>query len=100
MHRYQGPATLEWWSNPLTCLGSFRVSLTVSAAGDGWRGVAVPDPDRSDRAREGFDFLLLVDPVFTLRFPDDRTVPVAVTAEDGHLVLGPVEDGGRGGHRV
>ncbi|WP_457032501.1 hypothetical protein [Kitasatospora sp. P5_F3] len=97
MDGYHGTATLEWWANPLSCLGSYRVSLTVTVAGGDWRGVAVPDSGRSERAREGFDFLMLVDPVFTLRFPDDSTLLVDVVAEGGHLVLsasgGPVTSG-------
>ncbi|BFV60194.1 hypothetical protein KCMC57_up52980 [Kitasatospora sp. CMC57] len=84
---YQGTATLEYWTNPLTCLGSFRVSLTVAVGEGGWRGVAVPDSAGSERTREGLDFLLLVDPVFTLRFPDGGTVLVSAVAEGGRLLL-------------
>ncbi|GAA1181634.1 hypothetical protein F4556_006002 [Kitasatospora gansuensis] len=89
--RYRGTATLEYWANPLTCLGSFRVSLTVSVAEGSWRGIAIPDGARSERAREGLDFLLLIDPVFTLRLPDGSTRLVSAVAEGERLALGAVE---------
>jgi hypothetical protein len=87
MDGYHGTATLEWWANPLSCLGSYRVSLTVSVTDGSWRGVAVRDSSTPERDREGFDFLMLLDPVFTLRFPDGDTVQVYVVAEGERLVL-------------
>ncbi|OKI26228.1 hypothetical protein [Streptomyces sp. CB03911] len=94
MEGYNGTATLEWWANPSTCLGCFSVTLTVSVVG-GWRGVAIPVTPMSASDGEGFDFLMQLDPVFTLRFPDDSTVLVNVIAErtSEGLTLGPAESG-------
>ncbi|MFD7414028.1 hypothetical protein [Kitasatospora purpeofusca] len=80
MDSYDSTATLAWWANPSTCLGSFPVTLTLSGNG-GWKGVAVHDSPVSEVNREGFDFLMQLDPVLTLRFADDSTVLVNVIAE-------------------
>ncbi|MFJ8444373.1 hypothetical protein [Kitasatospora griseola] len=95
MESYDGIATLEWWANPSTCLGSFRVALSVSAVGDGWKSVAMLDGRLSEVDRGGFDFLLQLDPVFTLRFTDGSTVWVNVLTEGANecLMLTPFEPG-------
>src|SRR5690348_2732629 len=101
MDSYDGSATLEWWANPSTCLGSFRVTLTTSVVSGGWKGVAIPDSPISESDREGLDFLMQLDPVFTLRFTDDSTVLVDVIAEraDESLILSPFESGELAGSR-
>ncbi|MFC8452144.1 hypothetical protein [Kitasatospora sp. NPDC057223] len=102
MDGYDGSATLEWWANPSTCLGSFRVTLTTSVAGGRWKGAAMTDSPLSESDREGFDFLMQLDPVFTLRFADDSTVLVDVIAAgaDESLVLSPFEPGEPAGSRA
>ena len=95
MDIYDGTATLEWWANPATCLGSFRVTLTVSVVSGGWKGVAMLDSPRLEADREGFEFLMQLDPVFTLSFPDDSTILVNVIAEgvSGCLILSTFDSG-------
>jgi hypothetical protein len=84
MDRYEGIATLEWWANPSTCPGRFDVCLTVSAASAGWRAEAVAVNPWTAENREGFGFLMELDPVFTLRFTDESAVLVQVTeTQDG-----------------
>ncbi|PWK71163.1 hypothetical protein BCL76_104269 [Streptomyces sp. CG 926] len=93
MDSYDCTATLEWWANPSMCLGSFRVTLTVSMLSDGRRRIAAPRSPMSEPERERLDLLLRLDPVCSLRFEDDSTVLVHVNAEDadGRLVLSPCE---------
>ncbi|MDH6574390.1 hypothetical protein [Kitasatospora sp. MAP5-34] len=102
MDSYDGTATLEWWANPSTYLGRFRVTLTVSAVSGGWKGVAMSDTPLSEPHREGLDLLMQLDPVFTLRFADDSTVLVNVIAEgaDERLILNPFESGQLAGSRT
>ncbi|WP_329611698.1 hypothetical protein [Kitasatospora herbaricolor] len=95
MDSYDGTATLEWWGNPATCLGSFRVTLTVSVVSGDWKGIAMLDSPGSETDREGLEFLLQLDPVFTLRFADDSTTLVHVIAEgvSGCLILSAFDSG-------
>ena len=46
-------------------------------------------PPFNAEEHEGFDFLMALEPVFTLRFADDSTVTVHVTKQDqpGDLTL-------------
>ena len=95
MDSYDSTATLEWWANPATCLGSFRVTLTVSVVSGDWKGVAMLDSPRPEADGEGFEFLMRLDPVFTLSFPDDSTTLVNVIAEgaSGCLILSAFDSG-------
>ncbi|MFB7288788.1 hypothetical protein [Actinacidiphila glaucinigra] len=89
MDSHVGAATLEWWANRSTCLGSFDVRVEVGVTGSVWTcGARLSDPLHGER-KEVFDFLMALDPVFTLRF-DARSsllVDVAVAGEGGRLVL-------------
>ncbi|MCC0093231.1 hypothetical protein K7B10_00045 [Streptomyces flavotricini] len=78
------------------------MTLTTSVVGGGWKGVAILDSPMSASDWEGFDFLMQLDPVFTLRFADDSTVWVDVIAEgaDEPLVLSPFESGEPAGSRA
>ncbi|MEV5516360.1 hypothetical protein AB0L50_26220 [Streptomyces flaveolus] len=89
MDSYEGLATLEWWANPSTCLAKLGVRVTVRVTADGWSCDAVLDPSLSAEDREGFEFLMAVDPLFTLRFEGESTVHVNVIAagDDGGLTL-------------
>jgi hypothetical protein len=94
VNRYEGPARLEWWANPVTCLGSVEVVVVVQVAADGWAGHAslVDEEDR-----EGLDFLCELDPLFSLRFGDGRTADVTVgeRADNGRFLLAAFPADGR-----
>jgi hypothetical protein len=88
MDSYEGPATLEWWANRSTCLGSVAVNLTVAVIGTAWTCEASFSNSLTEDEQEGFDFLMALDPVFTLRFEDDSTLVVDVAEnESGGLAL-------------
>jgi hypothetical protein len=95
MESYESSAVLEWWANRSICLGSFGIQITVTAESVGWRAQAWATSPFSAEDREGFDFLMALDPVFTLRFDDDSTVLVHVTEQDqyGHLVISEFSGG-------
>jgi hypothetical protein len=78
-------ARLEWWANSVTCLADVDVDVTVSVTAVGWHARAAMQPDVDD---EALDFLLELDPLFTLRFPDHSHIDVIVErADPGWLVL-------------
>ncbi|WP_406262250.1 hypothetical protein OH779_07115 [Actinacidiphila glaucinigra] len=89
MDSYVGAATLEWWANRSTCLGWFDVRIEVGVTGSVWScSATLADPLHGDR-KEVFDFLMALDPVFTLRF-DARSsllVDVALAGDGARLVL-------------
>jgi len=91
MDRYAGPARLEWWANSTTCLGSFDVNVTAVVDDAGWHTSAtfVAPPRGEDR--EGWLFLLRLDPHFTLRpLADEQATILVRVAEDqgdGRLLL-------------
>ncbi|MBM9504568.1 hypothetical protein [Actinacidiphila acididurans] len=87
MDSYQGLATLEWWANGSTCLFDLAVRVEVRVTGADWRCSAFPAEPLSAVAVEAFDFLMALDPVFTLRFEDDGTIVVHAMAEDERLTL-------------
>ncbi|WP_186768009.1 hypothetical protein [Streptomyces qinzhouensis] len=90
MDSFQGTATLDWWANGSLRLGGYEVQVTVGVAGDEWACEAAFGPEpRSDEDREGFDFLMDLDPVFTLRFDEGSEILVNVrrTGDAGRLVL-------------
>ncbi len=72
-------AWLDWWANPSTRLGSAEVYLDVDAttAGHDARARLVAT---DAGAIEEFEFLCLLDPVFSLRLADGATIPVRVEA--------------------
>ncbi|MEW1647293.1 hypothetical protein [Streptomyces sp. NPDC091219] len=95
MDSYEGIATLEWWANRSTCLGRLRVQVVVRAAGDNWTSEATLESPLAAEARESFDFLMHLDPHFTLRFDDVSTllVNVAEARVEGRLILTAAEAG-------
>ncbi|SEF90758.1 hypothetical protein SAMN05216223_102438 [Actinacidiphila yanglinensis] len=94
MDSYEGAASLDWWANRSTCLGSYGVRVAVRVTGDDWTCEATLEPRLSAEDQEGFDFLMELDPFFTLRFDDESTVLVDVvaTGEGEHLVLTAFRD--------
>ena len=71
MDRYEGPARLEWWANRGTCLGSAEVALSVSVDASTWHASATFAQPLNGEDREGWSFLMDVDPYFTLRLLED-----------------------------
>ena len=93
MDSYEGTATLEWWANRSTCLGRLRVQVTVRAAGDNWTSEAILESPLATEDRESFDFLMQLDPHFTLCFDEASTLLVKVVevGAEGRLVLTAAE---------
>jgi len=88
--RYEGPARLEWWANRGTCLGAFKVQLSVAADAAGWHASATFASQHDEEVQEGWSFLMGLDPYFTLRLLEDEgsTIDVEVIEEpDGRLTL-------------
>ncbi|WP_405706445.1 hypothetical protein OG264_04270 [Streptomyces xanthophaeus] len=102
MDRFVGQARLEWWANPSICLGTYDIDITVTvdAVGTLWAtGRHAKSLDTTQR--EGWDFLMEMDPHFSLAFPGEErggiTVRV-VEAENGTFSLAeaPDQDGSGG----
>ncbi|MFG1810111.1 hypothetical protein [Streptomyces sp. NPDC049040] len=90
MDSHEGTAALEWWANSSTCLARTDVRVVVRVTGDDWTCGARFELPLSAEDREGFDFLMVLDPVFTLRFDDGSMLHVDVVMagdEDGRLLL-------------
>ncbi|AUG76745.1 hypothetical protein CFP65_1871 [Kitasatospora sp. MMS16-BH015] len=62
------------------------MGLTLLARGE-LAGLHPPGTRRIGAFRGGLGFLLLIDPVFTLHFPDDSTLLVEAVADGERLVL-------------
>lgn len=93
MDSYEGTATLEWWANRSTCLGRLRVQVAVRVAGDTWMSEATLESPLAAEDRDSFDFLIQLDPHFTLRFDDESTLLVKVVEAgvEGRLILTAAE---------
>ncbi|GHJ15339.1 hypothetical protein [Micromonospora sp. AKA38] len=83
MDRFEGRCWLDWWANTSTLLGSVEVAVVITASDAGWgaHGHLVSDTDED---RDGLAFLCDQDPVFTLRFEDERITAVTVHPTDDH----------------
>ncbi|MBK3541609.1 hypothetical protein [Streptomyces sp. MBT60] len=91
MDRFVGQSRLEWWANRSTCLGTYDIAITVTVDADGeWRATGRQATALDASERESWDFLLEMDPHFSLAFPEEDcggiTVRV-VEADDGTLTL-------------
>ncbi|MFI6967087.1 hypothetical protein [Streptomyces sp. NPDC050255] len=91
MDRFVGQARLEWWANQSTCLEMYDVDITVTVDAAGkWRATGRHALALDTIQSEGWDFLMEMDPHFSIAFPgEDRggiTVRV-VEAGDGTLTL-------------
>ncbi|MFD9356408.1 hypothetical protein [Streptomyces sp. NPDC060031] len=93
MDSHEGTATLEWWANRSTCLGRLRVRVAVRAAGGDWTCEAALEPPLADGERESVNFLMQLDPHFTLRFDEESTLLVNVVEAgvEGRLILTAAE---------
>jgi hypothetical protein len=89
MDSFEGTATLEWWANRSTCLARLGVRVAVRVTDNDWTCDAVLEPPLTAEDRESFDFLMALDPLFTLRFDEESTLHVNVVAAgtDGRLTL-------------
>ncbi|MEV8516331.1 hypothetical protein [Dactylosporangium sp. NPDC051484] len=81
MDSFEGRCWLDWWANSSTLLGCAEVAVAITVMDGGWsaRGRLLSD---GPEEREAFNSLCALDPVFTLRFEDESTVPVTVHAPD------------------
>ncbi|MGW3247513.1 hypothetical protein [Streptomyces sp. NPDC001070] len=62
--------------------------VTVRVTGNDWTCDAIFDPPLSSEDREGFAFLVALDPLFILRFDEGSTLLVdAVAAGDGRRLV-------------
>ncbi|MCX4808030.1 hypothetical protein OG594_41665 [Streptomyces sp. NBC_01214] len=96
MNRFVGQARLEWWANQSTCLEMYDIDITVTVDAAGkLRATGRHAKSLDTTQREGWAFLMEMDPHFSLAFPgDDRggiTVRV-VEAEKGTLSLTEAPD--------
>jgi hypothetical protein len=90
MDTYEGPARLEWWANPDTCLGSVNVSVLVVSDDSGWRVSAAFASPMSSEDRAGWEFLMALAPYFSLRFEGDEDAAIDVRMDEpdeGELTL-------------
>ncbi|MFJ3842223.1 hypothetical protein ACIPY6_42990 [Streptomyces sp. NPDC090054] len=96
MDRFVGQARLEWWANQSTCLEMYDIDIavTVDSVGTlratGWHAIAL---DKTQR--EGWDFLMEMDPHFSITFPGEDRGGIMVRvdeAENGTLSLTEAPD--------
>ncbi|MGW4465414.1 hypothetical protein [Micromonospora sp. NPDC004704] len=82
MDGYRGTAWLDWWTNS-SLRFSTEVTVVISTSEAGWEATAhlVEDDDL-----QGFEILRDLDPLFSLRFADDSTIPVTVCPLDNNGV--------------
>jgi hypothetical protein len=96
MDRYEGPARLEWWANDSICLDKFEIDITVTVDASGaWHTSGRHSTVLDTTGRKGWNFLMGMDPHFSLAFAgEDRgTVMVRVDeAKDGVLTLSEAPD--------
>ncbi|MGW5732953.1 MULTISPECIES: hypothetical protein [Streptomyces] len=71
------------------------MQVAVRAAGDTWTSEATFASPLATEDRESFDFLMQLDPHFTLRFDDVSSVLVKVVEAgvEGRLILTAAEEG-------
>ncbi|MFD6826625.1 hypothetical protein ACFWC5_40795 [Streptomyces sp. NPDC060085] len=96
MDRYVGQGRLEWWANQSICLEMYDIDITTTVDAVGkWQATGCHASALDTTQREGWDFLMEMDPHFSIAFPgEDRggiTVRV-VEAKDGTLTLTEAPD--------
>ncbi|CAG6391971.1 conserved hypothetical protein [Actinacidiphila cocklensis] len=69
--------------------GQARRAVAVRVSGDDWTCDAVLEPPLNGEDRESLDFLMALDPLFTLCFDGESLLDVNVVAaeDDGRLAL-------------
>lgn len=97
MDGFVGRASLEWWANHATCLEKYDIDLIVAVDAAGtWRARGRHADALDTTQREGWDFLMEMDPYFSIVFPgeDQGGILVSVVeSEDGTLTLTEASDG-------
>ncbi|MGW0117996.1 hypothetical protein [Streptomyces sp. NPDC003327] len=91
MDRLAGRARLEWWVNHATCLGEYDIDITVTVDVVGqWQATGRHANPLDTIQRDGWDFLMEMDPHFSLAFPGEHRggiMVLVVEAGDGTLRL-------------
>ncbi|MFE3203435.1 hypothetical protein [Embleya sp. NPDC059237] len=94
-----GSARLEWWANTSICLGEYEIDITITVdAANAWHASGRHSIALDTTGREGWDFLMEMDPLFSLAFPGEDRGHLLVQvdeAKDGTLIL--TETQGRDG---
>ncbi|MFE7097340.1 hypothetical protein [Streptomyces erythrochromogenes] len=97
MDGFAGRARLEWWANASACLEKYDIDIAVTVDADGtWWATARHASALDTARREGWDFLMAMDPSFSVVFPGkDKggNVVRVFEAEDGTLTLTEAPDG-------
>ncbi|MFJ9344873.1 hypothetical protein ACIRP0_37185 [Streptomyces sp. NPDC101733] len=97
MDRLVGQARLEWWANHATCLQAYGIDIAVTLDAVGtWRATGRHANVLDTTQREGWDFLMEMDPHFSVVFPGEDNSGIlvrVVEAEDGTLTLMEVPNG-------
>ncbi|MFG2767675.1 hypothetical protein [Streptomyces rubiginosohelvolus] len=92
-----GRASLEWWANREICLEKYCINITVTADEAGSWHATARHADLLDTAqREGWDFLMEMDPHFSVVLPGEDNSGILVRVletEDGTLTLAEVPQG-------
>ncbi|MER5195645.1 hypothetical protein ACWD3J_06475 [Streptomyces sp. NPDC002755] len=97
MDRFVGQARLEWWANHATCLEKYDIDITVAVDAVGmWRATGRHANALDTTQREGWDYLMEMDPYFSIVFPGEDNGGILVRvfeAEAGTLTLTEAPDG-------
>ncbi|MGA5499047.1 hypothetical protein ACPCSP_32485 [Streptomyces cinereoruber] len=101
MDRFVGRARLEWWANQAMCLETYTIDITATTGTAGtagaWQATGRHTPVLDSTQREGWDFLMEMDPYFSVVFPSKDSSGIFVRvleAEDATLTLIEVPEGG------
>ncbi|MFF7929282.1 hypothetical protein ACFZDP_51120 [Streptomyces mirabilis] len=96
MDRFVGQGRLEWWANHSTCLEMYYIDITVAVDAVGqWRATGRHANALDTTQREGWDFLMEMDPHFSIAFPGEDRGEImvrVVEAGDGTLTLTEAPD--------
>ncbi|MEY9904855.1 hypothetical protein ABIA35_001071 [Catenulispora sp. MAP12-49] len=91
MEPFKSPARLEWWAKPSMCIGEYEIDITVTVDPAGvWSAQGRHSHALDTTQREGWDFLVEMDPCFSLAFPGEERGHLMVRvdeAQDGDLIL-------------
>ncbi|MDX2290917.1 hypothetical protein R6G00_01775 [Streptomyces roseofulvus] len=96
MDRFAGQGRLAWWANHSMCLEMYDIDITVAVDPIGRRrATGRHAPALDSMQREGWDFLMEMDPHFSVTFPGEERggfMVRVVEAEDGTLTLTEAPD--------